>query len=134
MFFFFFSSRRRHTRSTRDWSSDVCSSDLVALTPDQVRELGLPEEPIKKGDKRAAAWEQAFGVKQTEIDALTTPKMVQRGVLRQMLDAAIAPYLDPTLTSRVKEAEGEWYAEAVNAVEEQIDEETREELREKAAA
>src|SRR6266496_6386670 len=31
MFFFFFSSRRRHTRSLRDWSSDVCSSDLLAL-------------------------------------------------------------------------------------------------------
>src|SRR6266536_5432648 len=30
MFSFFFSSRRRHTRSTRDWSSDVCSSDLGA--------------------------------------------------------------------------------------------------------
>src|SRR5438105_15920457 len=29
MFCFFFSSRRRHTRSTRDWSSDVCSSDLT---------------------------------------------------------------------------------------------------------
>src|SRR6266480_6733155 len=28
-FFFFFSSRRRHTRLTCDWSSDVCSSDLV---------------------------------------------------------------------------------------------------------
>src|SRR5438874_5762373 len=27
--FFFFSSRRRHTRSLRDWSSDVCSSDLA---------------------------------------------------------------------------------------------------------
>src|SRR5207249_7672419 len=27
-FLFFFSSRRRHTRSKRDWSSDVCSSDL----------------------------------------------------------------------------------------------------------
>src|SRR5699024_8605671 len=26
---FFFSSRRRHTRSNRDWSSDVCSSDLL---------------------------------------------------------------------------------------------------------
>src|SRR2546429_6615295 len=26
--FFFFSSRRRHTRCSRDWSSDVCSSDL----------------------------------------------------------------------------------------------------------
>src|SRR2546422_3912486 len=31
--FFFFSSRRRHTRCSRDWSSDVCSSDLsVART------------------------------------------------------------------------------------------------------
>src|SRR5699024_11445640 len=30
--FFFFSSRRRHTRSKRDWSSDVCSSDLVSIT------------------------------------------------------------------------------------------------------
>src|SRR5256884_6425978 len=29
MFFFFFSSRRRHTRCSRDWSSDVCSSDLT---------------------------------------------------------------------------------------------------------
>src|SRR5699024_11543971 len=28
----FFSSRRRHTRSKRDWSSDVCSSDLMFLT------------------------------------------------------------------------------------------------------
>src|SRR5258707_3797254 len=28
-FFFFFSSRRRHTRYWRDWSSDVCSSDLL---------------------------------------------------------------------------------------------------------
>src|SRR5690554_3975107 len=29
VFFFFFSSRRRHTRCGRDWSSDVCSSDLI---------------------------------------------------------------------------------------------------------
>src|SRR5690606_39755164 len=28
---FFFSSRRRHTRFSRDWSSDVCSSDLFAF-------------------------------------------------------------------------------------------------------
>src|SRR5690606_39474609 len=38
---FFFSSRRRHTRFSRDWSSDVCSSDLVTFaesgvsTPDR---------------------------------------------------------------------------------------------------
>src|SRR5256884_5039351 len=29
---FFFSSRRRHTRCSRDWSSDVCSSDLSSST------------------------------------------------------------------------------------------------------
>src|SRR5262249_60030826 len=29
---FFFSSRRRHTRLVSDWSSDVCSSDLVSAT------------------------------------------------------------------------------------------------------
>src|SRR5699024_11393162 len=32
-FTFFFSSRRRHTRSKRDWSSDVCSSDLEQIEP-----------------------------------------------------------------------------------------------------
>src|SRR5208337_5203541 len=31
-FFFFFSSRRRHTRYIGDWSSDVCSSDLEAVS------------------------------------------------------------------------------------------------------
>src|SRR6266542_3343382 len=39
--FFFFSSRRRHTRCYRDWSSDVCSSDLpralVATLIDRLR-------------------------------------------------------------------------------------------------
>src|SRR6266516_5655978 len=38
---FFFSSRRRHTRSYGDWSSDVCSSDLLAWTPDHME---LPTE------------------------------------------------------------------------------------------
>src|SRR5690606_40959504 len=32
-FVFFFSSRRRHTRFSRDWSSDVCSSDLLRQIP-----------------------------------------------------------------------------------------------------
>src|SRR5438105_7704576 len=41
IFFFFFSSRRRHTRSTRDWSSDVCSSDLIITT----RYLGPAAHP-----------------------------------------------------------------------------------------
>src|SRR3989449_5913016 len=35
---FFFSSRRRHTRCSRDWSSDVCSSDLTVITLRDLRE------------------------------------------------------------------------------------------------
>src|SRR6266498_6165597 len=45
---FFFSSRRRHTRCGRDWSSDVCSSDLAVRNP-----LG---EPV---DEWLDFWEQA---------------------------------------------------------------------------
>src|SRR5699024_11587804 len=40
--YFFFSSRRRHTSSKRDWSSDVCSSDLVK------KEFELRMEKIMK--------------------------------------------------------------------------------------
>src|SRR2546421_5646837 len=45
-FFFFFSSRRRHTRSDRDWSSDVCSSDL----PELGRELPACIGAIAEGE------------------------------------------------------------------------------------
>src|SRR5438874_4399127 len=46
-FFFFFSSRRRHTRSLRDWSSDVCSSDLgMARRDDQGRRRIVVEKPF----------------------------------------------------------------------------------------
>src|SRR5947209_10533861 len=39
---FFFSSRRRHTRSWRDWSSDVCSSDLDARNEAHRSDPNLP--------------------------------------------------------------------------------------------
>src|SRR5439155_15852705 len=39
MLFFFFSSRRRHTRWPRDWSSDVCSSDLALVEVPQLHAL-----------------------------------------------------------------------------------------------
>src|SRR5207249_1397776 len=41
---FFFSSRRRHTRSKRDWSSDVCSSDLMAGWLAKVKEESKSED------------------------------------------------------------------------------------------
>src|SRR2546426_4256773 len=57
LFFFFFSSRRRHTRLQGDWSSDVCSSDLVignnALVVDaaaaEARRLGYRAEVLTRG-------------------------------------------------------------------------------------
>src|SRR5205809_4369308 len=42
--FFFFSSRRRHTRCSRDWSSDVCSSDLSGKRPEDII-AALKEQP-----------------------------------------------------------------------------------------
>src|SRR5690348_17900910 len=68
VFCFFFSSRRRHTRWTGDWSSDVCSSDLVGfsgarpvvltsiaevvISPDLLdRTYMLPSEPIIDHDE-----------------------------------------------------------------------------------
>src|SRR2546429_2694993 len=46
MMYFFFSSRRRHTRCSRDWSSDVCSSDLTL-------NAWLAEEPPAERDSVA---------------------------------------------------------------------------------
>src|SRR5258707_9169960 len=43
LLFFFFSSRRRHTRYWRDWSSDVCSSDL-SMSDAHVVEILLVED------------------------------------------------------------------------------------------
>src|SRR5690606_4455349 len=40
--FFFFSSRRRHTRFSRDWSSDVCSSDLIYTLPRDGKAISGP--------------------------------------------------------------------------------------------
>src|SRR2546422_3452015 len=46
--FFFFSSRRRHTRCSRDWSSDVCSSDL-SLTASAELAKSYPVRETRNG-------------------------------------------------------------------------------------
>src|SRR3712207_7703531 len=53
--FFFFSSRRRHTRYWRDWSSDVCSSDLLGDAPQ--REMGCG--PGSTCWRRLRDWQEA---------------------------------------------------------------------------
>src|SRR5690349_7044709 len=57
LFFFFFSSRRRHTRSLRDWSSDVCSSDLGRWrTRSSTSASGNPRPPSpRRGGTRSTS-------------------------------------------------------------------------------
>src|SRR2546426_7269281 len=51
--FFFFSSRRRHTRLQGDWSSDVCSSDLVAIGEIVQKDVADPVAAVGHEGKRS---------------------------------------------------------------------------------
>ena len=104
----------------------------VALAPEQVEAEGLPSTPLKVTEKRASRWRDAFGLDQTEIDALTIP--AKRGVLQRFLRHAFKPYIDPTLRRRVDEAKAEWDAAAQDAIEEQIDTDHLARIREEASA
>src|SRR2546426_7562711 len=62
VFIFFFSSRRRHTRLQGDWSSDVCSSDLVGVVPvahllPQRLERALADVPLQGAEAEPLAVE-----------------------------------------------------------------------------
>ena len=102
----------------------------VALTVEQVRDLGLPSTPLKETEKRADRWREAFGVEQTEIDALAT---LQPDVLHEIIEGAFEPYYDDTLDDRVAEAESEWETAAQEAINEQVDAQALAELREEAS-
>jgi hypothetical protein len=102
----------------------------VALTVEQVREFGLPSTPLKETEKRADRWREAFGVEQTEIDALAT---LQPVLLRQILERAFEPYWDDGLEDRVEQAKKEWEQAADKAIHEQIDQEKLDALRKEAA-
>src|SRR5215203_3518181 len=62
LFLFFFSSRRRHTRYWRDWSSDVCSSDLVRrgqrieVGPEPGTPIVADLAPVAAGRAAARVW------------------------------------------------------------------------------
>src|SRR5690606_39982696 len=64
MLYFFFSSRRRHTRFSRDWSSDVCSSDLEVTV--------FSDDPLDEAALREAVDEAGYEVASLEVqeDAL----------------------------------------------------------------
>src|SRR5207249_7484622 len=68
--YFFFSSRRRHTRSKRDWSSDVCSSDLQGNRRGQ----GPEDVPRDRRQERALGAPGAYSARR--------PGRLGRGALR----------------------------------------------------
>jgi len=90
----------------------------VALSVDQVLELGLPSTPLKESEKRAGKWREKMGVEQTEIDALAT---LQPAVLSSILEKAIAMFWDATLDERIAEAKSQWEQAANDAIAEQVD-------------
>src|SRR3712207_7501961 len=94
LFFFFFSSRRRHTRYWRDWSSDVCSSDLerpraggVGEEADRDRRHYQPQRRaarfgsrLQRPDLHAAEEDARAGVVVLEADvARTRARALERG-------------------------------------------------------
>ena len=101
----------------------------VALTPEQVREYGLPSTPLKDTEKRADKWAAAMGVQQTEIDALAS---LQPDVLTTLARNAIAPFYDNTLPRRVRAAAEQWQADAQQAITDQSGGEQFDQLREDA--
>jgi hypothetical protein len=102
----------------------------VALNPEQVEALGLPSTPLKESEKRADRWREAFGIEQTEIDALAT---LRPEVLREIVERAFDPYVDRGLGRRVALAKTEWEQQAADALREQIDQTRLEALRTEAA-
>lgn len=84
----------------------------AALTPAQVGEYGLPSTPLKETERRADKWLQAFGVEQTEVDALTA----RPGLLAQLAREAIEPFYDRTLPQRVADYREEWTERAWEAI------------------
>ena len=102
----------------------------VALTPDQVREYGLPSTPLKETERRADHWRQAMGVEQTEIDALAS---LRPDLLRQLARDAITPFFDRTLDGRVSGARSAWLEEAQAAVDRAASDDLMEAIRADAA-
>ena len=118
----------RKLQAFRDYRFPELKFEIVpvALTVGQVGELGLPSTPLKETEKRASRWREAFGVEQTEIDALAT---LRPNVLREIIEVAFRPYYDDTLEARVDEARADWMARAQTAIDEQVDPEVLAALR-----
>src|SRR5690606_1980895 len=85
---FFFSSRRRHTRFSRDWSSDVCSSDLWLLRhARQAQGSGSAKTfVVAEDDGRVAGY---FSLTVGQVDTLEAPERIRKGMGQYPLPVVI---------------------------------------------
>jgi len=90
----------------------------VALTVEQVHEFALPSKPLKEKEKRADRWRAAFGVEQTEINALSS---LQPLLLDQIIRDALRPFYDFDLWLRVRRAHSAWRERAGEVMAAHID-------------
>src|SRR5206468_11506614 len=106
LMFFFFSSRRRHTRSDRDWSSDVCSSDLelqrivrrcLAKDPDE-RYQSIKEVAIELKELRREL-ETSTGIDTTVPPPRSTTELSTDGGPMVQSTAARSGSIPPTISS-----------------------------------
>src|SRR5690606_35550193 len=87
-FLFFFSSRRRHTRFSRDWSSDVCSSDLrLETTWLPTYEVPATAAQVGDGSDLAGVELSMDALAEAEVDALRAGLAPLADGYRRWLDA-----------------------------------------------
>src|SRR3712207_7202578 len=86
---FFFSSRRRHTRYWRDWSSDVCSSDLLGLVAHVHEHFGVRDlkdaslDDLALGDVREGALVDLLHAHRLEVDVREARRQIGRASCRE---------------------------------------------------
>src|SRR5207248_4517742 len=127
LFFFFFSSRRRHTRSYGDWSSDVCSSDLVPLgmtfnsgtliglllsigrlVDDSIIDIHAVERHLRMGKDPKTATVDGIGEDRKSVVASTimlvlalTPLLFSGGITQLMFVELVWPIIFGLLASMI---------------------------------
>src|SRR5256885_4559714 len=75
---FFFSSRRRHTRLQGDWSSDVCSSDLMLAHPEEsLLADGRALSDLRQGVTLEVLGEDSMGPLTPEMKRLATQRQAE---------------------------------------------------------
>jgi hypothetical protein len=85
---------------------------------------------LKPTEKRAGPWFEAFGVEQTEIDALAT---LRPDLLRQLAHEAIAPFFDSRLTAQVLRARAAWLEQAQQIIDDSLGTDELDRIRAEAA-